>query len=60
MPAPVKEIQGGSMLQMAVSVSNVRVAYCRFHYCIQKRREDERLVGAGQQGKLTLLMKDEE
>ncbi|MDL5765563.1 hypothetical protein RB559_15140 [Escherichia coli] len=47
---------------MAVFVSNVRVAYCRFHYCI--RSGVKSAVGwrraTGQQGKLTLLMKDEE
>lgn len=44
---------------MAVFVSNVRGAYCRFHYCIRSGAKSA--VGcAGQQGKLTLLMKDEE
>lgn len=43
---------------MAVFVSNVRVAYCRFHYCI--RSGVKSAVGTGQQGKLTLLLKDEE
>ncbi|MGV5940581.1 hypothetical protein ACVN4W_10075 [Escherichia coli] len=44
---------------MAVFVSNVRVAYCRFHYCIRSGG-NQRLVDTGQQGKLTLLLKDEE
>ena len=42
---------------MAVFVSNVRVAYCRFHYCI---RSGVKSAVGGQQGKLTLLLKDEE
>ncbi|MFP1591506.1 hypothetical protein ACLB1M_15320 [Escherichia coli] len=32
MPAPVKEIRAGVYGKWLFSVSNVRVAYCRFHY----------------------------
>lgn len=44
---------------MAVFVSNVRVAHCRFTIA-SGTAQNQRLVGAGQQGKLTLLLKDEE
>ncbi|STJ60953.1 Uncharacterised protein [Escherichia coli] len=45
---------------MAVFVSNVRVAYCRFHYCIRSGVKSAVGWAQGNKGKLTLLLKDEE
>ncbi|AUT26128.1 hypothetical protein DWS23_11190 [Escherichia coli] len=59
MPAPVKEIRAGVYCKWLFSSATCAWRIAVFTIAPGTAR-NQQLVGAGQQGKLTLLLKDEE
>ncbi|TGB60572.1 hypothetical protein CRI69_05525 [Escherichia sp. E4742] len=59
MPAPVKEIRAGVYCKWLFSSATCARCIAVFTIASGTAR-NQRLVGEGQQGKLTLLLKDEE